>query len=734
MKTKTKNVLILLIIGLIFPLITNFKFNLSNKQNIALNGPKASGGYVESFIHVQGNWTATKNNKDWCIGSGTWGDPYIIENVTIDASNSPTGSGILIMSSTTVYFIIRNCTIYNAVGISSLDAGIRLHNTERGTLYNNTCSNNMNYGISLYFYSNNNTISENVVINNQKIGLYLSLQCSNNKITKNNFINNTFGGLTLWNNCGYNNITENTVCENDDDGIYLDQSSDNNTISGNTLIGNERGIGISSSDNNTITDNTVIESLLGGIFLEGSLSSSENNIIMKNTVSDNYQHGIQLQNNCFFNNITGNTINDNDLLGIYLKSTSDNNTIKNNTINRNELGIGLVESDFNKVSENILQDNNWCILEVDCIGNNISNNDCTTPTVHEPFVIDGIATGVGAHNWTWAINQGLCIGAGTKEVPYVIENLIVSGFGIKYGIEIRNSDVYFIIQNCEIYNSYAAGIFFNNISNGQLIENNCSFNLGSGILLFKDCINNTVAHNVAMNNYGNGINLYDKCDFNDILWNIANNNDNDGIYIGDRCDNNTISHNEASNNDGTGIHLEGEGRLESSYNNTFLENTVISNIYGIRLEADCHFNKISGNMIRRNNIGILLEDIGCSNNSIYKNFFLENDIHAEDYGIDNKWNSTTIGNYWDNHTGPDDNKDGIVDIPYTYIGGTAGSIDYLPIAEQRAPDGLDTGVIVVIVVLSVIGGFVLVGGILVILEKKGKISLAKIKSYLSRKK
>ncbi|MCJ7648258.1 MAG: hypothetical protein MUP85_06570, partial [Candidatus Lokiarchaeota archaeon] len=76
----------------------------------------------------------------------------------------------------------------------------------------------------------------------------------------------------------------------------------------------------------------------------------------------------------------------------------------------------------------------------------------------------------------------------------------------------------------------------------------------------------------------------------------------------------------------------------------------------------------------------------CDNNSIYQNFFLENGKHAEDDGTDNKWNSTSIGNYWDNWTSPDVSpNDGIVDVPYTHIGGSAGSIDYLPIAEDGAP-------------------------------------------------
>lgn len=683
MKSNTKKIIILLVLGMGFVFLPNIKLNFDYGQKTNVINPKESAGYFESFIHVDGNWSDTRDTYDWCTGSGTWGDPYIIENVTIDASSSPTGSGILIMSSTNAYFIIRNCTIYNAAGVSSLDAGIRLHNTRRGTIFNNTCSNNENYGITLYFNSNNNTISENVVINNQKIGLYLSLNCKNNKITSNTFINNTFGGLTLWNNCGYNNITGNRAYDNEDEGIYLDQSCDNNTLSGNYLIGNEVGIRIADSDNNTITDNTATENLFNGIQLHGSLSSSENNAITGNTVNNNYEHGIKLQDDCHFNNITGNTINDNNLIGIYLQTTNNNNTIKNNTINRNEVGIGLVESHDNNVSDNILKENNWCIFEDSSTGNNISNNNCTPPSVQEPFVIDGIVAGVGAHNWTWAINQGLCTGAGTKEVPYVIQNLKVSGFGIKIGIEIRNSNVFFIIQQCEIYNSETAGIVFNNVSNGQLIENNCSNNLGNGILLSKDCLYNNITDNVANNNDGNGINLHEKCDFNEIIANVANHNDNDGIYIGDNCDNNTISNNDVSSNVVTGITIEGGGML-SSYNNTISENTAKNNNYGIRFQEDCHFNKILRNVIKGNNLGIFLKDLGCSNNSIYKNFFLGNVKHGIDDGADNKWNSSTVGNYWDNHTGPDVNDDGIVDTQYN-ISGTPGGIDYLPIAEDGAP-------------------------------------------------
>jgi len=31
------------------------------------------------------NWSRTAQENEWCYGSGSWSDPYIIENITIDA-------------------------------------------------------------------------------------------------------------------------------------------------------------------------------------------------------------------------------------------------------------------------------------------------------------------------------------------------------------------------------------------------------------------------------------------------------------------------------------------------------------------------------------------------------------------------------------------------------------------------------------------------------------------------
>ena len=745
MKSNSKK-LIILVIGLIIAFTLN-NTHIDNKAAYTeLNFPEQSAGYSESSIFVDGtatgvgahNWTWAIS-QPWCYGDGSWSTPYIIENVTIDASSSPTGSGILINNSKSAYFIIRNCTIFNADN-SFFDSGIWMENTNNGTIRNNNCSDN-NQGIYLIDCEGNN-ITKNTANDNKYNGIYLDTNCVLNNIMGNIADNNLFG-IQLVTNCDNNNITLNTVTSNDDYGIYINSfgaSCDNNIILNNTVNENNRyGIFVRYDNNeNSIINNSVNDNKERGIYL----SSCHDINVTGNSIYSNIR-GIYVIN-CDNGIITGNTINNHLEMGIYLMANSDDNEIRNNTISRNDLGIRLDDSDYNNVTGNTLKDNNWCIYETYCEGNIIEYNDCSPSTVQEPIFIDATDTGVGAHNWTWAESQSWCSGSGTWNDPYILENLKISGFGLENGIEIWNSNVSFIIQDCLIYNSNA-GIYLEDVNNSQLINNNCS-NIGEGIYL-DGVNNNTISGNTANGNNNEGILLIEG-DYNYITENTVNDNDH-GIRLDSSCDNNIIRGNTANNNNRIGILLQdsnynnitGNTASGNYYNGIFLDsennnniiagnifnnnsygieiydgdfNSIIGNTandnnnYGITIEASnnntlsgnivrdnkdtgidldevCDYNVITENIIYNNSLGIYLYS-GCSNNSIYKNFFLENGLHAEDDGSDNKWNSTSIGNYWDNHTGPDTTpQDGIVDVSYTHIGGSAGSIDYLPIAEDGAP-------------------------------------------------
>jgi len=55
--------------------------------------------------------------------------------------------------------------------------------------------------------------------------------------------------------------------------------------------------------------------------------------------------------------------------------------------------------------------------------------------------------------WGNAKTAGICTGNGTYSEPYIIEDLVIDGGGSGSCISIENSDVYFKIDNCSVYNS-----------------------------------------------------------------------------------------------------------------------------------------------------------------------------------------------------------------------------------------------------------------------------------------
>ncbi|TKJ23308.1 MAG: hypothetical protein CEE43_04015 [Promethearchaeota archaeon Loki_b32] len=206
------------------------------------------------------------------------------------------------------------------------------------------------------------------------------------------------------------------------------------------------------------------------------------------------------------------------------------------------------------------------------------------------------------NNWTAAEAAGICTGNGTYSNPYIIEDLVIDGGGSGSCIMIENSDVYFRIENCSVYNSggypnAGAGIQLNNVTKGKLVINNCTSN-AYGISLY-DCNNNTISGNTVDNNNLNGIYL-DFSDNNIISGNSADNN-HYGIYLDSQCDNNNISGNSADNNH-YGIFL-----FDNCDNNIISGNTANYNSYGIYLVYS-DYNTVSGNTANYNTYGIYLWD------------------------------------------------------------------------------------------------------------------------------
>ncbi|MFX1479891.1 MAG: right-handed parallel beta-helix repeat-containing protein [Promethearchaeota archaeon] len=372
MENKHKIKINIIFLGMIFTISTintfiifNFQGegikNFENQDPTRLNSLKIAGYWTPDFIHVDGNWTYTVGNYSWANGDGSWSNPYTIENVTIDAGTSPAGSGIYINNSKNEYFVIRNCTIYGAGGLST-DAGIKFENTNNGTIINSNCSQNGENGIILINNCINNTISGNTLNDNGYSGIYID----------NNCLNNTILG----------NIAGNKFTLNQYNGIFLDTSTNNKLALNNASNNSQFGILF----NEDCNDNMLLENILNnngdtGILLD---TTCMNNTILENTVYNNGLIGIDLNDGCDENKIINNYLyfNTNDAIAIG-GNTNDDNFFKQNVM------VSTDHSFINDLGTNSLFVSNYYLTSIPRLFVEVITQSFSTP---EFYVIVNISS------------------------------------------------------------------------------------------------------------------------------------------------------------------------------------------------------------------------------------------------------------------------------------------------------------------------------------------------------
>ncbi|MHA2394385.1 MAG: right-handed parallel beta-helix repeat-containing protein, partial [Promethearchaeota archaeon] len=578
-----------------------------------------------------------------CTGSGTPVDPYVIENYEIDGGGTTTCIDVL---NSDAHFIIQNCTLFNSgIGTNPFyHAGIRFYNVSNAKLFHNIIYNHSRTGIRLYYECDNNNITNNYV-NNSYCGIYLRDGCRDNTILNNTSSNNTRWGIQFYINSDHNLVEGNFLISNTEDGIQLNDGCDNNTIFNNTLNGNN----------------------LNGIKF---ITSCNQNEIINNKVLNNLGTGIEIQSSCDTNLIYNNLISINT---VQAQDSGTNNQWDNGTIGNYWSDYGGVDSNDDGIGDTPY-----------LVGGSTGSQD-NYPIWNDgfngnPILIDD----TGAQNWAWARSKIWCSGSGKYSDPYLIENLVIDGEGTSTCIDILNSNDYLTIQNVTCYNSgggsapfYNTGIRFYNVSNAILIKNNCTNNQWGGIRLYYECDNNSIIDNFIDNSY-NGIYLRDGCNNNSVSKNICIDNSQEGIELYDNCDYNNLTSNNVYSNDRTGIRINLGCDYNFLYNNTLEENSQ----EGIRFVSDCVGNTIYQNNLS-NNLGIGIQiDTNTNDTLIYLNDFTNNTIQAHDSGTNNQWDNGMIGNYWSDYGGLDSNDDGIGDMPYNNITGTALSQDNYPIWED----------------------------------------------------
>ncbi|TFG18040.1 MAG: hypothetical protein EU531_01545 [Promethearchaeota archaeon] len=253
----------------------------------------------------------------------------------------------------------------------------------------------------------------------------------------------------------------------------------------------------------------------------------------------------------------------------------------------------------------------------------------------------------GNYTWSEAVALPWCSGSGTEGSPYIIDDIAIQDQTTTCGLEIRNSNAHFLINNSEFgywVGQFGIGIKLTNCTNGKLANNyfnrinysiyldNCNstnliknkFNaVWVNAITLNNSHNNLINQNIIPNSFEWGISLIEGSTNNIISGNIMNSN-NWGIGVGG--ENNEISENLLTYSD-VGIMIYG------NYNN-ISDNDVLNSYYG-GIEISSSNNIISGNTINANYCGLWNSG---NNNLIIDNVINQNEI----FGISSAYYNNSI--------------------------------------------------------------------------------------------
>jgi len=243
---------------------TSFEYLMDGPDILADEGRRVIWNDPRISVNSNLELSSVASSNGW-QGTGVEGDPYIIENLTIDAGDR---GYCIFIGNTTSHLEIKNCTLLNASSISlpyGPGAGILIWNCHNVDILDTVvegCSHGLYSGISSDVNIANSTFKGNFAN-----GIYLG-ECDSLLMENCTVIDNDFGIYLEY--CSDINIEDCNVSLNDDHGVLLEQSGECSILD-NTMMGNDDGIHFAldpAGRPTTVRGNTIVDSVEYGVYLD----------------------------------------------------------------------------------------------------------------------------------------------------------------------------------------------------------------------------------------------------------------------------------------------------------------------------------------------------------------------------------------------------------------------------------------------------------------------------------
>ncbi|MHA1846286.1 MAG: right-handed parallel beta-helix repeat-containing protein [Promethearchaeota archaeon] len=612
-----------------------------------------------TFIHINGNWSAAAS-QEWCSGNGSSGNPYVLENLMINASSTPIGAGILIENTGFDYFVIRNCTVFGLNGsASNLTTAFKFLNARNGYIIGNNVVNNSNYTLGLTFdqcfsmyvsgnvvngtyigvstyHSDDDFFQNNTVTNSVNSGMLFALS-NNITVFSNNVSFSGLNGIHLDLGTSMVNISDNIIYQSGNSGFFSNNSCLYLVIINNT-IWNSSGDGMAFIGNNTfnyVAYNTLFSNGLHSIFSDNTSSIIRN----LNNCSGSYDSWIVDENEQFFDwattkswvswlsgsgtkadpyEVNGLNFNgqDGNFTGVILNNSRAHVIIENSTFKNYRWGGGEVLSAFYTLNSS----------NINFTGNALMDNDLS--------IFNSLSFNISILRNVFSMDA-YGIYMNVSDNILVFNNTFSSGLYSATGFS-RCTNISLVMNDISGYNDSAVVFIGNGTSANNIASGNQILNSSIGIYV-RDDENMTIIGNQIANNTGSGINvsigLHVLIQENDIVDNALF-----GVFT--RGMNGSFINNNVSGNGLSGFYLE-------RANSTLIR---LNNINGNGLDGITIFDSgdefIIGNIIKNNTrVGIYAE-----NNTIVNKMVIGNILDGNVLGsilADGTSNIAYIGNLID---------------------------------------------------------------------------------------